>query len=243
MDDEHIEPNTDTARKIELSIAIPFYNEEPNVASVLEEMISAFDKNGISFEILAVDNGSSDGTSKRINDAYLKDNRVVPLKVASNIGYGFGILTGMKKAKGRVSGYTWGDGQVKAEDLLRIYYKLKDEKAEVSKALRVERHDGFFRYIQTRCYFFCFALLFQWMLKDPNGCPKLFDRKAFEKIAPTSNGWLLDPEIMIKAKRHGMKIVQTPVVFLKRERGRSKVSILTGIGFFLGLLKMRFTKH
>ncbi|MDY7023969.1 MAG: hypothetical protein SWJ54_21915, partial [Cyanobacteriota bacterium] len=51
------------------------------------------------------------------------------------------------------------------------------------------------------------------------GCPKVFSREVFQRIAPRSRGWLLDPEIMIQARRLNLKIVQIPVEFLKREHG------------------------
>ena len=228
-------------RKVALSLAIPFFNEEPNVVPVLNDLVEALDAEGVAFEILAVDNGSSDATGRLIEGLHARDARIVPVKIQTNRGYGYGILTGLREAKGAVVGYAWGDGQVSSADVARIYIAFEGSTAQMAKACRTERHDGLFRLVQTRCYALVFTLLFGPGIRDPNGCPKLFRRESFASIAPVSNGWLLDPEIMVKARRLDYEVLNIPVVFRKRERGLSKISPFTSLGFFLGLIKMRFS--
>jgi glycosyltransferase involved in cell wall biosynthesis len=227
------------AEVIALSVTLPFFNEEPNVVPVLEDLVQVLDAEGVRFEILAVDNGSTDATGRLIDEMHAQDRRIVPVKIQTNRGYGNGILTGMREATGEVMGYTWGDGQVRGADLVRIYRALVASDAHLAKARRTERHDGLFRLIQTRCYALIFTLLFGPGIRDPNGCPKLFRASAYAAIAPVSRDWLLDPEIMVKAKRLGYRMENVPVVFGKRERGRSKISPFTGLGFLAGLLRMR----
>jgi len=225
----------------DLSLAIPFYNEEPNVRPVLAGLARALKSRGIRFELIAVDNGSRDGTAAEIAAARAEEPSVVAVAVPVNRGYGHGILTGLARASGAVVGYAWGDGQVSAEDLVRIYGALLAEGADLAKALRVRREDGPFRILQTRAYRVFFRLLFGWRCPDPNGCPKLFRREAFERLAPRSKDWLLDPEIMVKAKRLGMKFVNVPVVFSRRAAGKSKVSWRTTLSFTAGLIRMRLS--
>ena len=224
---------------ISLSIAIPFYNEAPNVLAVLEDHVATLEVARLSFEIVAVNNGSLDATGDLIESMRRRDGRIIPVTILQNRGYGFGILQGLKQCRGEVLGYTWGDGQVLAADLLRVYEALKAQQAHLAKAWRIERHDGLYRLIQTKCYSIVFALLFGRGIRDPNGCPKLFLRTAYDRIAPASTDWLLDPEIMIKARRLDYEIVQVPVVFHRRKNARSKVNHFTAIGFFFELLKIR----
>ena len=222
-----------------LSVALPFFNEEASAAFVLGDLITVLDRADLHFELVAVDNGSRDDTGSILKKSAEQDPRIIPVTVPRNKGYGHGILTGLARCRGDVLGYAWGDGQVSAEDLLRIYRALIRKKADLAKARRVIRHDGPFRLVQTRCYGVVFALLFGRGLHDPNGCPKLFRRELYEGMVPASRDWLLDPEIMVKARRLGARITDESVEFLARKKGRSKVNLGTTIGFFLGLLRMR----
>ncbi|MBU0755492.1 MAG: glycosyltransferase family 2 protein [Planctomycetes bacterium] len=242
MAGEQCIPSDPVKPDFDLSLTLPFFNEAPNVVPVLDNLLRSLGKAGLRFELIAVNNGSQDGTGDRIEEMIRKDQRITGISIQTNRGYGYGILTGLQKARARVVGYAWGDGQVKGDDLVRIYNELLASGAHLAKACRVERHDGLFRLVQTRIYFLFFALLFGRFCRDPNGCPKLFLKSALDQIAPQSPGWLLDPEIMIKAHRLGFKVQQVPVVFHKRTRGRSKVHPGTSIGFVAGLLRMRFQK-
>lgn len=239
MAGEHLTGAQPSEAVPDLSVAIPFYNEEQNVVPVLEDLIQSLENAGITFELIAVDNGSIDGTGEKIDSMLAKDPRIVPVRIPKNRGYGFGILSGLAETRGRVVGYAWGDGQVSGQDLVRIYQALESDKAHMAKARRVKRHDGLFRLVQTKVYFGVFTALFGRACPDPNGCPKLFLRPALEKIAPRSHDWLLDPEIMIKAGRLDLKIGQVPVEFQRRKRGSSKVNLWTALGFIVGLLGMR----
>jgi dolichol-phosphate mannosyltransferase len=243
MADEHLPAGDGSEHPLDLSLVIPFFDEEPNVIPVLEAMVEALEGAGIGFELIAVDNGSHDATAERIEAMHSKDRRIRPVKIPQNRGYGYGIRIGLGEARGDVVGYAWGDGQIAGKDLPRIYAALVDSDVHLAKARRFRRHDGIFRAFQSKVYFIFFSLLFGWPLRDPNGCPKLFRRSALEKIDPKSSDWLLDPEIMIKARRLGFEIAQVPVEFLKREHGKSKVNLLTSLGFITGLLKLRFNRE
>ncbi|MDD5499843.1 MAG: glycosyltransferase, partial [Candidatus Nanoarchaeia archaeon] len=83
----------------ELSLVIPLFNEEENVVSLLNVLTSALKKEGISYEVLAVDNGSMDNTGDLIDKFSKKCRNVIKIKVKENKGYGFGVLSGLKKAK------------------------------------------------------------------------------------------------------------------------------------------------
>ncbi|MFH2001255.1 MAG: glycosyltransferase family 2 protein [Planctomycetota bacterium] len=239
MDGEHTVLTDDERVKITLSLVIPFYNEEPNVGKVLVDLTAALDAEGVNYEILAVNNGSRDATGERIQEMHDHNPLIVPVTIRQNRGYGYGILEGLRRARGEIVGYAWGDGQVSTGDVMKIYRAMEEAGADLAKAYRVKRHDGLYRLIQSRLYTFCFLLLFGAGYKDPNGCPKLFKRSLYEKAALCSHDWLLDPEIMLKARRMEAKIENVPVVFNKRLQGKSKVRWFTCFGFLLGLLRLR----
>ncbi|MEK6852330.1 MAG: glycosyltransferase family 2 protein [Nanoarchaeota archaeon] len=223
----------------EVSIAIPFYNEEGNVENVLKDLAAEFKKAKVDYEILAVNNGSWDKTPEIIKNLSVKDKRIRKVDVKKNIGYGFGILTGLKHAKGKYIGYGWGDAQVAAEDFVRVYKTLKENGLDICKVRRMNREEGFARKVQSIIYNKMLLLLFFINLKDVNGCPKIMKREVYEALKLQSNDWFLDPELIIKAKRKRYKIAEVPIIFRKREKGKSKVNYKTAFEFLKNIIKYR----
>jgi glycosyltransferase involved in cell wall biosynthesis len=223
----------------ELSIAVPLYNEERNVDKVAIGLARAFDEAGIDYELLLVDNGSSDGTGPRVDELARANPRLRPLHLSPNRGYGGGIRAGLAAARGRCLGYTWGDDQVRPADHVRVYRQLAADGADLAKACRVERHDGFRRLVITRAYNTLFPWFFGVPCGDINGCPKILRREAFARLRIESEDWFIDPEIMIQAHRLGLRVASVPVVFHPREQGRSNVNWRTVIEFLRNMALYR----
>ncbi len=227
------------SRTPEVSIVLPFYNEEGNVKKVLQDLSSEFGKAKFDYEIIAVNNGSWDKTPQIISDVRKKNKRVRRVDVQKNQGYGFGIITGLKNAQGKYIGYGWGDGQVLASDFAKVFQELKSKKVDICKVRRINREDGLFRGIESKVYNTLLRILFFINLKDVNGCPKVMKREVYESLHLQSRDWFLDPELIIKAKRKRYKILEVPVIFKKREKGKSKVDLKTPIEFSKNILKYR----
>ena len=221
----------------ELSIAIPLYNEERNIRAVFDDLLNSFRSAGVSFELVLVNNGSVDRTGELIEQLAASHPGIRPVHLEKNQGYGGGILEGLARCTGRYIGFTAGDGQVRAEDHVRVFQKLRDESLDLCKASRIERHDGFKRLLITRVYNVMFPLLFRGCLvRDINGFPKIFRREAFESLAIQSRDWFIDAEIVIKAAGRGMKIGEVPVVFHARGHGDSNVNWRTVVEFMRNIL-------
>ncbi|HIH17782.1 MAG TPA: glycosyltransferase family 2 protein [Nanoarchaeota archaeon] len=227
--------------KPEVSIVLPFYNEEGNVRKVLQDLSSEFGKSKIDYEIIAVNNGSWDKTPGIISDVKKKNKRVKRVDVKKNQGYGFGILTGLKSAQGKYIGYGWGDGQVLASDFVKVFQTLKESKVDICKVRRVTREsEGFSRNFRSKGYNLLISSLFFMNLKDINGCPKIMKEEVYRNLNLQSRDWFLDPELIIKAKRKGYKILEVPIIFKKRERGKSNVGFIkTDFEFLKNIIKYR----
>lgn len=220
-------------------MAIPFYNEEVNAEPTVRNLILALEAHGVDFELTLVNNGSEDRTGGILEELIASDARLRVVHVPKNEGYGWGILSGLERCRGRYVGYTWADEQVRSTDLVRIFTQLKAEGADLAKACREVRHDGLVRRVVTTIYNHCFSLFFPVQSRDINGCPKLFRREALVALGLQSKDWFLDAEIMIKAHRQGLRIVEVPVLLYPRRGGRSNVGLLTILEFVCNILWYR----
>ena len=227
---------------VELSLSIPCYNEEGTVRDVAKRLTSEFDKEKIDYELILVDNGSRDKTQEKIKQLS-KENPCIKLAVVKvNIGYGFGITTGLKQSKGEYIGYAWADDQVPVGKVTEVFKKLKKEKLDLCKARRITRHDGPYRKFQSGVYNLLFRTLFSVKAKDINGCPKIMTRETFKLVSPKSKDWFIDAEIMIKASRARKRIGDVSAIFNKREKGASNVNLATSFEFLRNMFQYRFFK-
>lgn len=226
---------------MDLSVIIPFYNEEDNAASVLKGISAVLSGSNIDFEIVAVDNGSIDKTGEILEGLKNTIKGLEVIRVAVNEGYGWGIRQGLEKSIGEYLGFMCGDNQVEPIVLTQVYNKLKDEGLDLCKVKRVKRYDGFSRKFISFFYNIICPLLFSVNDHDLNGTPKIFKKSIFKKINLVSKGWFIDAEIMIKFSEAGSKIGDVPIVFKKREKGASKVNIKALLGFVKEMLCYKFT--
>ncbi len=230
---------------MDLSVVIPFYNEEDNAAAVLNGISAALSGNNISFEIVAVDNGSVDKTGEILEGLKNTIKGLKVIRIPVNEGYGWGIRQGLEKSIGEYLGFMCGDNQVEPVVLAQVYNKLKGEGLDLCKVKRVKRYDGFSRKFISFFYNVICPMLFSVNDRDLNGTPKIFKRSIFEKINLVSKGWFIDAEIMINFSKLSSKVGDVPVVFKKREKGASKVNVKAVIGFIKEMLcyKAKLTKR
>jgi len=214
--------------KVEESIVIPFHNEQDNVEYVLRDLIKELNNGNHNYEIIAVDNASSDNTPKTIKNLSRTHNAVRYFYVGEK-GYGNAIIEGLKQCKGEYLGYGWGDGQMSGKDVSKVFNILKEKKLDLCKVKRIKRKDSNFRKIQSYGYNLLYRLLFPYIkfdiLGDMNGCPKIMNRKTYEKLNISSKKWFIDTEIMIKAYKNKLKIEEIPTEFKKRKGGKSSLNL------------------
>jgi len=222
-----------------LALTIPLFDEEGNVEAVTRGLLEAFRTAGVRLTLQLVDNGSRDGTRAVIERLEREEPEVRGIYLDANAGYGGGILAGMNAADADVVGYMWGDDQVAAEDVVRVYRRLLVDEADLAKARRVQRIDGWQRAVITRVYNTATLWLFHITSTDTNGCPKLFRRETWQLLAPQSSDWFLDPEIMIDVARKGLKLTEVDVLARPRTKGVSKVGSGTVLEFLVNLAKAK----
>src|SRR5262245_34309679 len=110
-----------TERAPDLSMIMPCYNEESIVGYTIPRLIEAFDRAGHTLELIAIDNGSHDRTGEILRSLAARYPNVLPHRVEVNQGYGFGVLSGIALCTAPWVGFIPADGQVDAEDVVRLY--------------------------------------------------------------------------------------------------------------------------
>jgi len=231
-----------TAPEPDLSLVMPCFNEEEGVAATIGELLDAFERAGARLEIVAVDNGSRDRTGGILREFAARDPRVVAVRVEVNQGYGFGILQGFPHCTAPWVGLICADGQVEAADVVKLFAAARTAGAPaLLKVRRRFRRDGLKRKLVSIAYNLGTSLLFGGLGSiDVNGNPKIFPRELLPALDLRSRDWFLDAEIMIKAKRLGLRVQEVNVFGQLRRGGTSHVRLGTCFEFARNLLACRF---
>jgi len=215
---------------MKLSVVIPCYNESESLAeltSKIEELITD------EIEFILVNNGSTDETLKVIRRLKLHKNiRIINIK--NNIGYGNGIVTGLRESKGNIISWTHADLQTSLKDVLKGYNHYKDElnnKTCIVKGERKKRNffDSFFSFSMA---IYCSIVLKKWFY-DINAQPKIFHRSFLRKFNNIPLDFSLDLYVLYFFQTTNLSVKSFPVYFNKRKYGNSK-----GGGTLFGKIKL-----
>jgi glycosyltransferase involved in cell wall biosynthesis len=225
-----------------LSMIMPCYNEEEVIPYTIPRLIEAFRKQGYPLELVACDNGSSDRTGAVIRELIEQGYPIKLKRVEVNRGYGNGVLESIPECTGEWIGIIPADGQVDAEDVVRVYESVsRSDGLVLGKVFRRFRLDGLWRvFVSTFYNGFMLALWPQIGSYDVNGSPKMLHRDVLTAMKLESRNWLLDPEIMIKAGMMGIEVIEMNAFSRMREHGRSHVQASTIWMFISVLLRFRF---
>lgn len=231
-----------------LSIVIPCYNEEQRLPRTIEQIERYLDGNHASYELILVDDGSADGTRLIMDAAAERHSAVRVEALPHNRGKGRALATGVAVAKGAEVLVTDADLSTPIEELNKLQAAL-DNGAGVAigsralKGSRVEISQPLYRVLMGKT----FNLLVQAFL-----LPGIWDTQCGFKLfradvahdafgALTTDGFGYDPEVLYRAKKHGVKIAEVPVVW--RHSAPTKVSaIRSSLDMFIGILRVRFKR-
>lgn len=229
----------------DLSFIVPCYNEEEIVIYTLNRLLTAFSDAGYNLELVVVDNGSRDRTGLEVRKFATKHPSIVRHRVEVNEGYGWGVISGIPFCTAPWIGIIPADGQVDAEDVVRLYQAvIATDGNVVGKVRRRFRMDGLYRKLVSTSYNVFMRMLWPRLGSiDINGSPKLLPAKAIREMELSSKGWLLDPELMIKAHHMGMRVIEFNVFSRMRGNGVSHVSTTTCWEFLTNLLYFRFSRE
>jgi glycosyltransferase involved in cell wall biosynthesis len=206
----------------QFSLVIPCYNEAANIPLLVDRCRSSLSVSKLPLEVVLVDNGSRDESPRILADLLKNDPLIRSVRVEHNQGYGFGILSGLRAATGRILGWTHADLQTDPADALRGLELFGKAGTPDSLFVKGRRHgrsaaDVFFT-VGMSVFETC---LLRTRLWDINAQPTLFSRGFFETWRNPPNDFSLDLYAYHQARVAGVSVQRFPVVFGKRAHGIS----------------------
>ena len=202
---------------VSISVFFPCYNEQENVGRTAAKAIMVLEKLNADFEVIIVDDGSSDDTGKIAAEIADRDDRVKVVHHPRNLGYGAALQSGFEAATKELVFYTDGDGQFDIGEMPPLLELIGEY--DIVSAYRLNRQDSVIRRINGWCWTKLVCLLFGLKVRDIDCAFKLYKREIFDNIELSSTGALIDTEILARATRKGYRITQKGVHHYPRTAG------------------------
>lgn len=206
-----------------LSLVIPALNEADVIATAVEEAVAALGELFGEYEILVVDDGSTDDTPVIVERLAAAFPTVRLLRHERNRGYGAALRTGFEGANFDRVAFTDADCQFDLGDLAKMV-PLADEFPIVA-GWRVDRKDPWRRRFLSKGYNLLARTFLGTRVRDCDCALKVFRRAALANLLPKSRGFFVNTEMLTRARQLGYDVTEVPVTHRPRLGGESKVSL------------------
>ena len=229
---------TELVHNVSISVFFPCYNEQDNITGVVEKALDVLEKLNTDFEVIIIDDGSSDSTGKIADELAGEKDRVKAVHHRTNLGYGAALQSGFKAATKELVFYTDGDGQFDINEMPPLLGLM--EQYDIVSCYRLNRQDNLVRKINGWCWTKLVCLLFGLKISDIDCAFKLYKRVIFDNIKLLSTGALIDAEILARAVRKGYRVVQQGVHHYPRMAGaQTGANLCVILRAFKELLRLR----
>lgn len=202
----------------ELSLFFPFWNEEKNIERVILDAIPVIESVAKKWEILIIDDGSSDRTLEIAKKIAKKNINIRVVSHSPNRGYGAALKSGFENSKYKVIAFTDGDGQFDFKEVGKFIEKIRT--SDVVIGHRKKRQDKFIRHVLMNMLKVWDYIFFGFWFKDIDCGFKMFKKEALLQIMPLrSEGAMITTEILAKAVRKKLIINEVEVMHYPRKYG------------------------
>ena len=200
-----------------LSIVLPAYNEEANVAGTLGEVSDIARQLAMEYEIILVNDGSTDGTGAVVREMVRHIPELRLIEHYPNRGYGGALKAGFAAARKELIAFVPADDQFLFAEIDRFLEKIDD--ADLVCGYRVHRQDNLMRRLNGWGWNTTVRLLFGYLCRDVDCGFKLLRRRVLEQVVLRSDGAMIDTELLAGARARGFRIAEVPVTHLPRSAG------------------------
>jgi glycosyltransferase involved in cell wall biosynthesis len=207
----------------EFSVVVPVYNEIGCLEPLVERVRGALDSSGVDWELVLVDDGSTDGSGEKMDELSATDNRIRILHFEANRGQTAGLDAGFRHARGRTIGLLDADLQTFPEDLPQLLHILQEENLDAVVGIRADRKDTGWRKFSS---WFANGVRNKLTREDivDTGCPiKVFRAEAIRSVKLFTGMHRFLPTLL---RMEGFSVRQVPVRHASRLTGSSKYGTL-----------------
>lgn len=211
--------------KHSISIIIPTWNEEGNVPSLITRIAASMKQANITYEIIFVDDNSTDWTQLYIKKR--SANLPIRLLIKKGVrGKAQSLIEGFEAARYELICMIDADLQYPPEAIDSLINKI-DEGADVVVTSREDATISLKRKIASKAFFLVVCKFLHGFDHDVQSGLKVFRKEVIERITLHPSPWSFDLEFLIKARDAGYKIAVVPIPFSKRQSGEAKINLFT----------------
>jgi glycosyltransferase involved in cell wall biosynthesis len=218
--DTTADPPPDPDRRHTVSFVLPAFNEEENITRAIDATLDVAHRCCSSFEVIVVDDGSSDRTAALVEAAAAANPEVRLVRHPTNMGYGQALRSGFAAATLDFVFYTDADNQFDMDEFPLLLAWA--DRADVVAGYRRVRHDPVMRRANAWAWNRLVRALFFVPVRDIDCAFKLYRRAPLADIEIESRGAMIDTETMVKLARRGSTIVEVGVTHLPRTAGTAR---------------------
>jgi glycosyltransferase involved in cell wall biosynthesis len=212
-----------TRRAVGISLILPMYNETENVDHTLPLALEKLDQYFEDFEIIVVDDASTDGCADQVADWAQRDERIRLIRLPRNQRFGGALRAGLADAQMEYLFYTDFDLPIGLDCLPGMIEKLEFGDVLTGYAEQECKHANWQAAVISWGYNFLVRLLFGFQLRDINFGFKAMRRSVYEKMQLRSCSPFVDAEMFAQARSHGCTVHEVPVAFSMRQAGVSHI--------------------
>lgn len=227
----------------QVSVIVPAYNEGSHIYKNLLTICNTLKSHN--FEIIVVDDGSSDNTFSECRRAAKIHRNIKPVQSKTNVGKGASLFRGFEKTKGELIAFFDADLEIAPHYIVKLLAAMKKSKADVVAGVKdpIANHFPPLRRMMSALYRHSVAFLFGLDITDTQTGIKLFKREVLEEAIPRLkvSRFAFDIELLVAASRFGYQIVEYPVeISYHRQGGLGRMNVRNIFGTFVDTFAVYF---
>ncbi len=210
-----------------MTLVLPAWNEAESITCAIDEADLALQKlvnDGYvgDFEIIVVDDGSRDATASIVDELSHTHSSLRLVRHEKNTGYGAALRSGFAAATKELVVFTDADCQFDLKELDRLV--MLSRQYDIVCGYRIDRKDSAIRCLYSRVYNIIAGSMLGTNVRDVDCAMKLFHRNVVQSLSITTNGFLVNSELLTQARQQNYSIVEVGVSHRPRTQGQSTVS-------------------